>query len=215
MSPVVKPTISEREGLSVKLDLKPPSQITGKMAPVSMDQVLIKRAKEGDKEAFQKIVSQHLPNILNLATRMLGNRAEAEDLAQEVMVKLWKNLERYDPNKAKLSSWLYRITSNQCLDQLRRKTPEQLDENYDEALSAKQDEELYEKQISKRIGQQLAALPDRQRLALILFHYQGATLKETAKAMQCSVEAVESLLARARRSLKTSLQPLWQEHQEK
>ena len=215
MLPVVKANISEREGLSVKLDLKPSSQITGKMAPVSMDHVLIKRAKEGDKEAFQNIVSQHLPNILNLATRMLGNRAEAEDLAQEVMVKLWKNLERYDPSKAKLSSWLYRITSNQCLDQLRRKTPEQLDENYDEALSAKQDKELYEKQISKRIGQQLAALPDRQRLALILFHYQGATLKETAEAMQCSVEAVESLLARARRSLKTRLEPLWQEHQEK
>ena len=199
----------------MKYQLSSSSQTTGKTAPPHMDHLLIKKAKEGDREAFQKIISQHLPNILNLATRMLGNRAEAEDLSQDVMIKLWKNLERYDPNKAKLSSWLYRITANQCLDHLRRKKTEQLDENYDEAEPARQDEELYEKQISKRIGQQLAALPDRQRLALVLFHYQGASLKETAEVLQCSIEAVESLLARARRSLKTSLKPLWQEHQEK
>ena len=190
------------------------STFTATYMGTHMEQELIDRAKKGDKSAFQHILTAHLPNVYNLATRMLADREEAQDVAQDVMLKLWNKLDDYDPKRAKLSSWLYRITANQCLDKLRRKRPDQLAETYDEATAASQEQELYEKQVSSCIKQHLAALPERQRLALILFHYQGVSIKEGAEIMQCSPDAMESLLSRARRTLKTKLQPVWQQMSE-
>ncbi len=177
----------------------------------SMDQQLIVRAQNGDKLAFQLLVKEFLPMISGLAYRMLNDKAEAEDLAQEVMLKLWQNLKSYDSSRAQLSTWIYKIASNRCLDQLRRKKPDQLADDYDEIVPPSQDNELYEKQINKKVESALQDLPERQRLALVLFHYQGNSLTETGQIMECSSEAIESLLARARRSLKVSLKPIWQQ----
>lgn len=176
-----------------------------------MDQQLIVRAQNGDKLAFQLLVKEFLPMISGLAYRMLNDKAEAEDLAQEVMLKLWQNLKSYDSSRAQLSTWIYKIASNRCLDQLRRKKPDQLADDYDEIVPPSQDNELYEKQINKKVESALQDLPERQRLALVLFHYQGNSLTETGQIMECSSEAIESLLARARRSLKVSLKPIWQQ----
>ncbi len=186
-------------------------QKTPVTADVTMDQNLIIRAQNGDKAAFQQLVAEMLPQVLRICFRMINDQAEAEDLAQDVMIKLWKNLSKYDATKAKLSTWAYRIASNHCLDALRRKRPEQLDEDYDEAIEPGQLESLYEKEITKSIEHALALLPERQRLALVLFHYEGTSLAETGDIMDCSVDAVESLLRRARRKLKSLLEPTWQQ----
>lgn len=180
----------------------------------SMEQQLIKNAQNGDRAAFQQLLSQNLPNILGLSFRMLNDKAQAEDLAQDVMLKLWQNLKDYDNSRGKLSTWVYRITANRCLDQLRKKTPDQLDENYDAPGTENQHQDLLNKQISGEVDDVLNELPDRQRLALILFHYQGHSLTEIGQIMECSAEAVESLLARARRTLKTTLKPVWSQMQE-
>lgn len=175
-----------------------------------MEQQLIERAKAGDRQAFQKIVSMSLPNVTGLAFQMLGNQTEAEDLAQDVMLSLWQNIDKYDPEKAKLSTWTYRITANRCLDKLRRRKVDQLDDDYDSPIEATQHSDLFEKQVSTEIGKALDELPERQKLALTLFHYQGNSMQEMSDIMDCSVEAIESLLARGRRGLKSSLKPLWQ-----
>lgn len=175
-----------------------------------MEQELINKAQNGDQAAFQKLVHMVLPNVLALGYKMLGNNAEAEDMAQEVMVSFWQNIKKYDPEQSKLSTWLYRITANRCLDYLRRKKPDQLNEEYDEPVEAVQEKEYYEKQIGDLVDLSLKDLPERQYLALVLFHFQGHTQQEIAEMMECSSEAVESLLARARRAMKKSLHPIWQ-----
>lgn len=177
----------------------------------SMQQQLIKNAQNGDQAAFQELLKQHLPNILSLGYRMLKDKTETEDMAQEVTLKLWQNLNTYDQGRGKLSTWIYRITANQCLDYLRRKRPDQLDENFDAPSKINPHQDLIKKQTSSTVMDALNALPERQRLALILFHYQGHSLLETGEIMECSEEAVESLLARARRTLKTTLKPVWQQ----
>lgn len=180
---------------------------------IETEQDLIIHAQKGDQKAFKEIVHRHLPNVLALGFRMLNNASEAEDMAQDVMLSLWQNISKYDAGKAKFSTWLYRITANRCLDRIRKKTPEQLPEDYDPVIEAEQLDNLYNKQLSKQMETTLQTLPERQYLALVLFHYQGHRMTEVAEIMECSSEAVESLLARARRTLKQKLGPLWQEFQ--
>ena len=181
---------------------------------LSMDQQLVDRALKGDRQAFQRLLQSCLPNMLSLAHRMLNDQALAEDLAQEVMLKVWNKLDTYDASKAKLSTWIYKITANLCLDHLRRRREDQLDEDYDAPVSAQQHQDLFNKQIRAQVDDILSALPERQRLALVLFHYQGHSLQEISQIMACSRETTESLLSRARRSLKTSLKPVWQQLQD-
>lgn len=178
------------------------------------EQNLIVKAQTGDEVAFQKLVHQFLPNVLSLSYKILGNTNEAEDMAQEVMLSFWQNIKKYDPDRAKLSTWLYRITTNRCLDRLRKKIPEQLPENYDAIIEAEQDDTLYKKQIGELVENKLQSLPERQYLALILFHHQGHSLNEVAAILECSGEAIESLLARARRSLKKDLSPIWKKYKD-
>lgn len=185
---------------------------TMKPDAINHEASLITRAQQGDQMAFKGLVHLHLPNILALSFKFLGNKSQAEDIAQEVMLSLWQNVKNYDPSRAKFSTWVYRITANKCLDHLRKKLPDQLPEDYDAATEAGQDKALYNKQLATMMEASLKTLPERQYLALTLFHYQGLKMQEVAEIMECSTDAVESLLARARRSLKQKLKPTWQEY---
>ena len=170
-----------------------------------MEQQWIEAASKGDKVAFGKLVTKHLPAIHALAKRMLGSDAEAEDIAQDVLIGLWRDLSSYDCEKAQLSTWIYRITSNRCIDTLRKRRPDQLDDDFDQPVPEHQENELFNKQLAALVGEQMDQLPPRQKLALILFHYNGHSLNEIADIMESSSDAVESLLARARRQLKKVL----------
>ncbi len=171
------------------------------------DETLVARAGRGDRSAASRLIARHSPKVLALCGRILFDRAGAEDAAQETFLKLWENAGRWRPRGARLETWLYRVATNACLDRLRkrkREAPEKdAHEQIDRAPSAV--EKLAADQRRGAVEAALAALPERQRIAMTLCHYQELTNIEAAAAMEISVDAVESLLARARRSLKQSL----------
>lgn len=171
------------------------------------DEALVARAGRGDRLAASILIERHSPRVLSLCRRVLRNHAAAEDAAQETFLRLWEGAAKWRPNGARLDTWLYRVASNACIDRLRQKkreAPEEDgDEQIDNAPTAIDRLSLDEKK--RAVESALAALPDKQRIVMTLRHYQDLTNIEIAATLTMSVEAVESLLARGRRSLKTAL----------
>lgn len=167
---------------------------------------LIRRAASGEARAITALADQQLPRVHALAFRMLGDRAEAEDIAQEAFLRLWKALPAWTPGQARLSTWLYRVTTNLCIDRLRKARETALPEGYDAASDTDGPADaLQKRQQADRVHDALMNLPERQRAALVLCHFEGQSNPEAAKVLGISVEAVESLLARGRRALKAHL----------
>jgi len=183
---------------------------SGRISAAESDATLAERAAAGDELAYAALVKRHLPRVLALTRRMLGNDASAEDAAQEAMLRLWTHAASYDPSRALLTTWLTRIATNVCLDRLRKRQEEQWDDSYDLPLDPSQERTLADRQLAERVDAALSALPDRQRLALVLCHYEDLSMAEAAEMMETSVEAVESLLGRARRNLRQRLASEWQ-----
>ncbi|MDO1558140.1 RNA polymerase sigma factor [Brevundimonas sp. 2R-24] len=169
------------------------------------DEDLVRRAGRGDPAAVQALVARKLPRVLNLAGRMLGDPAEAEDVAQEALLRAWKQAPGWKSGKARFDTWLHRVTLNLCYDRLRRReiTGVQLPDRADPAPGAH--EEMQARQLGVRVQAALAALPERQRSALALCHFQEIGAMEAADIMGVSIEALESLLARGRRRLRELL----------
>jgi RNA polymerase sigma-70 factor (ECF subfamily) len=170
------------------------------------DAALIERIGRGEPSATRTLVAAKLPRILGLASRMLRDRAEAEDVAQEALVRVWRNLGAWRPERARFDTWLHAIVLNLCRDRLRRRrelTLERLPEPVDTTSSVEAD--LLEAERGQRVARAIAALPERQREAILLVHYQDLSGAEAAAALEISVEALESLLARARRTLRDRL----------
>lgn len=150
--------------------------------------------------------------VFALARRMVGNDADAEDIVQDVFMTLWRKPPDLSEGRAALSTWLYRVTSNRSIDWLRKKKPEPLEEVADEAdESAGPEQTAASSQVARSVEHAIGCLPERQRLALVLTYYQGLTNIEAAEIMDSSVDALESLLARARRKLRGDLDGQWRE----
>lgn len=160
---------------------------------------------DGDQAACRRLVDRHLQRLHGAATRMLDDAAEAEDVCQEVFLRLWKQAPRWQPGRARLATWLYTVMLNACRDRLRKRRPQQpLDEHYQsEQIGPEGAHQQRERQ--RQLRQALAELAPRQRQALALFHDGQLSQAEAAEAMQISQDAFESLLARARRSLRAKL----------
>lgn len=173
------------------------------------DEELLGRVAKGDPAAIQAMVARKLPRILNLAARLLGDPVEAEDVAQETMLRVWKQSAKWKPGQAKFDTWIYRVGLNLCYDRLRRRreTPvETFPEMVDDGPAP--DRGLLAAETGARVQQVLMRLPQRQREAIVLCHYQELGNIEAAQLMGISVEALESLLSRARRTLRASLEDL-------
>jgi RNA polymerase sigma factor (sigma-70 family) len=170
------------------------------------DQDLVARVARGDPAAVQALMARKLPRMLALAQRLLGDAGEAEDVAQEVFVRAWRQAPSWTPGGARFDTWMHRVALNLCYDRLRRRrehTVAELPEQIDPAPSALRG--LETRDVGRQVDAALAALPPRQREAVVLCHYQELTNIEAAALMEISVEALESLLSRARRSLRVAL----------
>lgn len=170
------------------------------------DAALLARFCDGDQRAARALIERHAGRVLALGRRMLGDADEAEDVAQEAMVRLWRAAAEWEDRGARVSTWLHRVALNLCYDRLRKKRglpleaapePEDPSPTAEARLTTASEEDELRAAIEE--------LPDRQRAAIHLRHFEGRSNPEIADALEVSVEAVESLLARGRRALKARL----------
>jgi RNA polymerase sigma-70 factor (ECF subfamily) len=184
-------------------------QSSGSPSAPDIEAALVSRAAGGDREAYAALVRRLLPRVLAVTRRMLGSEALAEEAAQEALLRLWTHAASYEPAKARVSTWLTRITANICLDRLRKKDEEAWPENFDVALPANQEREMMQDQVAAKVNEALQSLPERQQLALVLCHYEEMSMADAAVVMDTTAEAIESLLSRGRRSLRRLLEAEW------
>jgi RNA polymerase sigma-70 factor (ECF subfamily) len=173
------------------------------------DDELVRRAGEGDQAAVQALVARKLRRVLALAERILGDPAEAQDVAQETFFKVWRHAPRWRPGVARFDTWLHRVALNLCYDRLRRRRERPTAEPPEIAdPGPAPDRGLLAADVGRRVRAALQALPPRQREAIVLCHYQELGNIEAAAVMGVSVEALESLLSRGRRALRAALADL-------
>ncbi len=166
---------------------------------------IVQRMREGDSDAFATILDHHLSQVLGYVKRILPMTpaADAEDIAQETFIRLWTARERFDVDRARLSTWLHRIAHNLCIDHLRKHKHDA--DLVDSETSDGPDTIAETDDQSARVNVALMKLDERQRSALVLCHYQGFSNKQAAAILEISVDALESLLRRSRSKLKEIL----------
>ncbi len=170
------------------------------------DEALLALYAKGDREAARLLTLRFTPVALRVAQRMLADRAEAEDVGQEAMLRLWRMAPGWQPGAAKVSTWLYRVVANLCTDRLRKRRTVPLDaapelEDGNPGVA----ERMIEADRAAALEEGLGTLPERQRQAVILRHLEGLSNPEIAEVMEVGVEAVESLVARGKRGLAAAL----------
>ena len=174
------------------------------------DEALALRAGRGDRIAAATLIERHTDKIYAVCLRMLGAPQAAEDATQETFLRLWRSASRWRPQGAQFRTWLYRIAMNICLDQLRKRKREAPEEAAPERADTAPlpDQAVFMGERRFIIDEALQKLPARQRMAITLCCYEEKTNIEAAEIMGVSVEALESLLARGRRSLRARLAPM-------
>jgi len=170
----------------------------------------------GNLSAFSEIVERYQNALLNYIYRYTGDRATSEDIAQEVFLRVFKTAKEYRPLSS-FKTWLFKIATNLCLNELRDNSVQrnpidifELNEAGFVALAVKRpspERELENRELSWTLKEALRSLPEKQRAALLLHKYSGFSYVEVSRLMGCSVSAVESLIHRARQSLKKQLTP--------
>jgi RNA polymerase sigma-70 factor (ECF subfamily) len=170
---------------------------------------LMLRFQTGDERAFEELVRKHTRGVLNLVYRYLGDAARAEDVAQDIFVKVYRARMKYEP-KAKFSTWLYRIAVNHCLNEIRaRKSQPSLTAPIDDLLEQPAgehpDSRLSRDELRRAVKAAIDGLPENQRMAVILARYEDMSYDEIAQTMGMSLEAVKSVLFRAKENLKQAL----------
>ena len=171
------------------------------------DDVLLAQISSGNITAWETIIDRHLSAVSRYAAYILGDIAQSEDVAQETFIRLMKKAHTWEPGRATLKNWLFKVARNLCIDYKRKKRPDPIETAYD--LLDPNDDDTTDRRIdiANIVKTALGSLPERQKTAIVLVHYEGFSGAETAELLDISVEAVESLLARARRNLRQTLQP--------
>ncbi|WP_160000139.1 sigma-70 family RNA polymerase sigma factor [Roseomonas sp. 18066] len=194
----------------LRLNPAPPEARLARDHAAAADEALIAWSAGGDRLAFNALAARHLPRLHALAFRITGSAAEAEEVAQDALLRAWQHAARFDPDRARFGTWLYRIAANLAIDRARRRPAAPMLST--DALAgtladpaATPEEALALRQQEAALREALAALPERQRAALALAHDQGLSGAEAAAILETSERAVEGLLHRARRFLAARL----------
>lgn len=175
------------------------------------DSALLAAASAGDERAFARLVERHYDIIYRVVWRVTSGHADTEDMVQEAFLKLWNNPAQVRQGAA-LRGWLMRVATNLAIDRARRKQGSNLDDQPEIAASGPDAlGQVLADRSANDINTALARLPERQRLALSLVYFENMSNIEAAEAMEISVEAIESLLARGRRGLKVELKDRWRD----
>jgi RNA polymerase sigma-70 factor (ECF subfamily) len=185
------------------------------------DNQLMRRAGSGDTGAFRLLMEKYQVLVMRMIYRHTGVHQEAEDLAQDIFLKIYRAAGNYTP-RAQFKTWLYKVVANHCINFHRSQRKNKYDGTLDPALSeadiadqsskgagqdAPAEKRLQQEELKAAVQHALAGLPDRQRMAVILFRFEGLSYGEIARSLGCSVSAVESLIFRAMSTLKERLKP--------
>jgi RNA polymerase sigma-70 factor, ECF subfamily len=192
-------------------------------APTDPDAALMLRVKAGDVRAFEELVVKYKQPIVNLMYRMIRDLDEAEDLAQNVFVRVFQSAPRYTVS-AKFSTWIFTIARHLCLNEIRRRgrhpaesletsqtdCEEQAPRQYADTRDISAPQAFMQGELEAKIHEAIAALPGKQRLALALCREEELSYEEIARILDCSVSATKSLIHRGRETLKQKLKPYLQ-----
>ena len=187
------------------------------------DAALMLRVKHGDLQAFEELVQKYQHPIVNLAFRMLRDLDEAEDLAQNVFLRVFQSAARYQAS-AKFSTWIFTIARRLCLNEIRRRArhpaqslestqpgdPDQAPRQYPDGKTFSPPQAFLHRELEQKIQQALAALPDKQRLAIALCREEDLSYEDIARVLGCSLSAAKSLIHRGRETLREKLKPYLQ-----
>jgi len=174
--------------------------------PEDIDSVCLRAAAKGDREAFAGLVERWQGRLINFFYRSVGNRADAEDLAQETLVDLYKNAHRYEP-QGSFAAYLFTLARRRMIDNFRKQARRPLDylDPTDFTLSNRPEENDTTREIEEAFHTALATLPDNHREAILLLQQQGLAYEEIAAAMNASLSAVKTWIHRARTHLREAL----------
>ena len=198
-----------------------PSQSTGvhlsvtSVATLERDAELMLRVREGDESSFALLLEKHRNSVMHFLYRMVQNRAIAEELAQEVFLRVYRSRETYEPT-AKFTTWLFRITTHLALNHVRDKRHEKLHDSIDEKIEDAAPRQLAAREMNveermlkdARLGEireAIEQLPEKQRSAVLMHKYQEMEYSQIAGVLGCSESAVKSLLFRAYETLRSRL----------
>ena len=180
----------------------------------ALDHALMERIGAGDHAAFRKLVERHQNAVIGTVAKMLGNSSDAEDISQQVFLRIWRNAKRYRPD-AKFTTYLFTITRNLVFNETRRRgrkkevSSDEREENshhlIEENPDRQPDAELLQAELQRAVDDAIALLPETQRMAVVLRRYEQLSYEEIADVLNLSVSAVKSLLFRARTTLRESL----------
>jgi len=180
-----------------------------------VDVALMLRVGDGDEAAFEELIERHQQPVIGTVAKMLGNSSDAEDIAQQVFIRLWKSAPRYQPT-AKFTTFLFTIARNLVFNESRRRSRKKeysINEREDDFhlqtpdnQNASPDQGLLQAELQNSVEQAIAALPEKQRMAVILRRYEGMPYDEIGRVLELSIPAVKSQLFRARNSLRDALQ---------
>lgn len=174
------------------------------------DEDLMKDVAKGNDNAYVKLVNRHIHPAIGYANKMLGRHYDAEEAVQEALIKVWEHAPMWQPGRATFKTWFYRILTNKCIDIMRKtkNTFVGVDEKIIDGKHKNAEIQLREKQKTNMIEQYISELPPRQKTALMLSYYEGFSNKEAAEILGVGVKGLESLLVRARKTLKETMKDI-------
>jgi RNA polymerase sigma-70 factor, ECF subfamily len=199
-APAAEVTVPWRESAATVPDSAPNEVIFDE------DKDLLDRLASGDEAAFRALVVRHIDRAYAIALRIVGNAADAEDVVQDTMLKVWTHRGQWQHGRAKFSTWLYRVVSNRCID-FRRKPRTENVEAVPEVADKQPDASsvIERNEVTDLLEAAMQKLPEQQRIAVILSYHENMSNGEIAEVMETTVSAVESLLKRGRQQLRELL----------